>query len=83
VSIGRVREKRSDSAFSESFEIFIARRGAVRERIFIELPVSGVDKSTDRSLDEETDRVRDRVIHDKWRHLKILPNLHRLVAVIL
>lgn len=36
-----------------------------------------MDESSDRSLDQESDRVRDRMIDREWSHLEIFPELDR------
>ena len=81
--IRRVRKKSTNSAFSEILEVFIVRRWAIREWRFIEFPVTCMDEAANRRLNEETDRVWDRVIDDKWCDLEILPDLDRLIALIL
>ena len=82
MGIRRIREERSHTAFSETFEILIVRRRTIRKRRLIELPVTRMDESTDGRLDEESDRVRDRVIDDEWSYLEVLPDLDWLIACI-
>ena len=80
--IRRIWKESSHSAFPEVFEVFIIRRWTIRKRRFIEFPVTRMNKSSYWSLDEKTDRVRDRVIHDKWSNLEIFSYLYRFVASI-
>ena len=80
MSIRRIGEERSHTTFSESLEVFIVGRWTIRKGGFIELPVTRMDESTDRSLDEESYRIRDGVIDDEWCDLEMLPDLDRLIA---
>jgi hypothetical protein len=80
MSIGRVREESTDSTFPECLDPLIVGRGTIGERLLIEFPVTRMDKSPYRSLDEESDWVRDRVIDDKWRDLEMLTELNRAIS---
>ena len=77
-----VRKEYPDTAFPDRFEKCVVRRRTMWKRISIELPVTRMNESTDRSLDEESDRVRDRMVDGKRSHLKAISYLDRSISMI-